>query len=229
MQGDVGGGVEDEVDEQPRVGGAALVLVGLDLARLRLGVELFPLVDVEQQAGGACLVLEPVADELGERSPCLARSSSTPSLIRASFCDAGQRLRAGVEASRSGRAAARLPGRRLTMSQTASLADASSPGAAPGTGRQRRPRTCRCRSGPRRRRGWWPSAGGPWRRARRRSARGRRTGRRPARGTAAGRDRGRGRRERRGDGVDAPGPGRRRSGAAAPRARRGRGAGRPRC
>ena len=64
--GGAGGGVQHEVDEQARVGGAAPVLVGLELARLGLGVELLPLVDVEQEAGGAGVVLEPVADELGE-------------------------------------------------------------------------------------------------------------------------------------------------------------------
>ena len=44
-----------------------------ELARLGLGVELLPLVDVEQKAGGARVVLEPVADELGEGDFALAQ------------------------------------------------------------------------------------------------------------------------------------------------------------
>ena len=68
-----GGGVQHEVDEQARVGGVGLVVLGLDLAFLGLGVELFPLVDIEEEAGGAGVVLQAVADELGERHLALAQ------------------------------------------------------------------------------------------------------------------------------------------------------------
>ena len=66
--GRLGGGIQHEVDEQAGVGGAALVFVGLGLARLGLGIEFFPLVDIEEEAGGAGVVLEAVADELGEQT-----------------------------------------------------------------------------------------------------------------------------------------------------------------
>ena len=75
--GGLGGGVEDEVDEQAGVGGAGLVLVALGLARLGLGVELLPLVDIEELAGGAGVVLEPIARRAGRASPRLRAGDRT--------------------------------------------------------------------------------------------------------------------------------------------------------
>ena len=69
-----GGSIEEEVDEQPRILDAALVLRALDLARLGLGVELLPLVDVEQQTGAALVRLKRSRDQLGNGDLALAEA-----------------------------------------------------------------------------------------------------------------------------------------------------------
>ena len=54
--------------------GTALVLFAFDFARLSLGVEFLPLVDVEQRRVLPCLGLQAVVDQLGDRYLALSEA-----------------------------------------------------------------------------------------------------------------------------------------------------------
>ena len=73
MQGDLAAASSTRSTNRRASAARALSSSVLTLARLGLGVELLPLVDIEEEAGGARVVLEAVADELGQGDLALAQ------------------------------------------------------------------------------------------------------------------------------------------------------------
>ena len=104
------GRVEQEVDEAGDVGlGLGWVSAGMVQG---LGVELLPLVDVEQQPIGAALLLgrQQAADVRGEQASGSARNRATCRSVRSVASSGGRSAAVAGRRRGPGRAAARHPG-----------------------------------------------------------------------------------------------------------------------